>query len=79
MSTFSNNAINYVIVGGGPVGLLTGLLLHLNGKNVVIFEKRKVYSRNQYVFININSSIINLLQTKKCKNIKIRIKSQTIL
>ena len=35
---------NIIIVGSGPIGLWTSILLKLDGNNVKIYEKRKTHS-----------------------------------
>jgi 2-polyprenyl-6-methoxyphenol hydroxylase-like FAD-dependent oxidoreductase len=52
-------SIDYIIVGGGPVGLLTALLLNNNQKRVLVFEKREVYNRSQHVFINLKKEYLS--------------------
>lgn len=47
----SLQAIDVVIIGGGPAGLATAIEGHLAGANVLIIEKKDTYTRNQLLFL----------------------------
>ena len=46
---------NIIIVGSGPIGLWTSILLKLDGNNVKIYEKRNQYSRSHILKISKSS------------------------
>lgn len=49
--TSSLDALDVVIIGGGPAGLATALEAHASGANVTVIEKRCTYSRAQILFL----------------------------
>ena len=49
--TFVLQALEIVIVGGGPSGLATAIEAHQTGANVTIVEKRNGYSRGQLLML----------------------------
>lgn len=49
--TFSLQALDVVIIGGGPAGLATAIEAHASGANVTVIEKRSTYSRDQLLFL----------------------------
>ena len=54
---------NVIIVGSGPVGLITGIIFILEDYNVLILEETKDYTRDYIFFIQNSpqySSILDL-------------------
>lgn len=67
-----NKQFQVAIIGAGPVALCIGYILAKSTKyNVTFYEKRKIYSRDQYLVVNLNllnstvfTPIADLLITK---------------
>ena len=56
---------NVVIVGGGPVGLITGIKFKLKGYNVLILERTKSYIRDYIFFIQNSPQYSSILDLPK--------------
>jgi 2-polyprenyl-6-methoxyphenol hydroxylase-like FAD-dependent oxidoreductase len=51
VTLFAKEAFSVVVIGAGPVGLLTALEAHKAGMNVILVEDRNKYTRTQSLFL----------------------------
>jgi len=67
-TAFKQNQVlnkNVIIVGGGPVGLITGIIFILEGYNVLILEATKEYTRDYIFFIQNSPQYSSILDLPK--------------